>query len=76
MKLYEEGLCKAKGKPIGLIGDPITFGLNQYAIGVRRDIPMEVPDTIDYWMNYFMTCSPAEEDCANRSFAAFYPAVG
>jgi hypothetical protein len=73
-QLYDEDLCQANGKPIGLIGDPLSFGFNQFAIGVRLDIPTEVLDTIDYWMNHFMTCSPVDEDC--DSFAAYYPAVG
>jgi ABC-type amino acid transport substrate-binding protein len=73
-ELSEEDLCQANGKPIGLIGDPLSFGFNQFAIGVNLDILTEVLDTIDYWMNHFMTCSPADVDC--DSFAAYYPAVG
>jgi hypothetical protein len=53
-----------------VVGDPLTFGLNQFAIGVRLDIPREVVDTFNYWMNELMTCSPSDNTC--DSFAGIY----
>ena len=33
-----------------------------------------VVDALDYWLNYFMTCSPSDPQC--DSFAQFYPQAG
>jgi hypothetical protein len=59
------GQCTANGKPIGVIGDPLGYGLNQYAIGIRSDISLEVVNALSYWMNILMTCSPGDAagDC-------------
>ena len=62
-------------QPIGVIGDPLGFGLNYYAIGVRKDIPPQTVRTMNYWMNRLMTCSPTEE-CPHESFAMLYPRNG
>ena len=52
--------CLADGKPIGIIGDPFTTGLDHYGIGLRRDIDTDVVRTINYWLNVLMTCTPAD----------------
>ena len=76
LKLYNQGLCKANGKPFGIIGDPLPFGFNQFAMGVHLDLSIEVIDTIDYWMNELMTCSPTiQDDCDNFAFG-YVDAVG
>jgi ABC-type amino acid transport substrate-binding protein len=52
------------GRPIGLIGQPMDFGLSHYAIGIRRDVPREVEQTLSYWLNVLMSCSPQDPDGA------------
>eukprot|EP00546_Thalassionema_frauenfeldii_P022195 CAMPEP_0178905096 /NCGR_PEP_ID=MMETSP0786-20121207/6069_1 /TAXON_ID=186022 /ORGANISM="Thalassionema frauenfeldii, Strain CCMP 1798" /LENGTH=170 /DNA_ID=CAMNT_0020576633 /DNA_START=1295 /DNA_END=1804 /DNA_ORIENTATION=- len=40
------------------------YGLNQYAIGIRRDLDPYITHTISYWLNILMTCSPGDDvDC-------------
>lgn len=67
-----------EGMPIGVIGDPMDFGLSHYAIGIRQDIPVETVNTISYWMNILMTCNPLDPDglCPGGNFASFYEGRG
>lgn len=71
--LSEANFCQANGKPIGLVGDALDYGFTQFGIGVRKDMPTEVIDTIDYWMNHLMTCPPTEDTC--DSFSVLYAEV-
>ncbi|KAL7578918.1 hypothetical protein ACA910_006893 [Epithemia clementina (nom. ined.)] len=63
---YQKGQCLAgrdeegKQKPIGIIGESMNFGLTHYALGVRNELPLEVVDTLSYWINILMTCNPQE----------------
>jgi len=68
----------AGGSPIGFIGDPMSFGLSHYAIGIRQDIDPSVVNTISYWMNILMSCNPNEPDslCPDGGFAEFYKGQG
>jgi hypothetical protein len=53
----------------------LSFGLNQIAIGIRKDIPTHVVDTFDYWLTVLMTCSPL--DCPGDNLQDLYrPRVG
>jgi hypothetical protein len=53
----------------------LSFGLNQIAIGIRKDIPTYVVDTFDYWLTVLMTCSPT--DCPGDNLQDLYrPRVG
>jgi hypothetical protein len=61
-------------QPIGVIGEPLGYGLNYYAVGIRKDIPIQVVETMNYWLNVMMTCSP--NDCGNASMAKLYPING
>jgi hypothetical protein len=61
-------------QPIGIIGEPLGFGLNYYAVGIRKDIPINVVETMNYWFNVMMTCSP--NDCGNASMAQLYSSNG
>jgi len=67
-----------QGQPIGVIGDPMHFGLSHYAIGIRQDIPQSVVNTISYWMNILMTCNPLDPEgaCPEGNFATFYEGRG
>ena len=67
-------MCHVHGDPVGTIGEVLPYGYSQFAIGIRDELPREVDDAFNYWMNYLMTCSPNEEKC--DSFASYYPAVG
>lgn len=58
-------------QPIGLIGEPMQFGLSHYAIGISRDQPTEVPRVLSYWLTYLMTCNPLSE-CPDGNLATFY----
>mmetsp|Transcript_5711 Transcript_5711/g.8801 ORF Transcript_5711/g.8801 Transcript_5711/m.8801 type:complete len:830 (-) Transcript_5711:2106-4595(-) len=74
LQQFQKDRCKVGGKPIGVIGQPLGYGLNQYAIGIRRDIPIEVVDTLSYWLNILMTCSPGDPDgdCPSSEGGNFY----
>lgn len=74
----QRGTCTANGKPIGVIGDPMSFGLSHYAIGVRRDIPREVTDALSYWMNVLMSCNPLDRNgpCPDGNLATFFEGRG
>jgi hypothetical protein len=48
--------------------------LNYYAVGIRKDIPIRVVETMNYWLNVMMTCSP--NDCGNASMAELYSSNG
>lgn len=58
-------------QPIGLIGEPMQFGLSHYSIGISKDLPVEVEQVLSYWMTYLMTCSPVTE-CPEGNLATFY----
>ncbi|CAB9512977.1 Sensory/regulatory protein RpfC [Seminavis robusta] len=66
------------GAPIGVIGDPMQFGLSHYAIGIRQDIDPNVAHTLSYWMNILMTCNPLDPTgpCPDGNFATFYKGRG
>ena len=74
----EQERCHANGKPIGVIGAPMGFGLSHYAIGIRRDIDREVSDTLSYWMNVLMSCNPLEPSgpCPDGNLATFFEGAG
>lgn len=75
---YKQDKCYYNNKPVGLIGEPMQFGLSHYAIGVRKDIPREVVDTISYWMSVLMSCNPLDPDgqCPEGGFSDFYKGQG
>lgn len=64
--------------PIGMIGQPMNFGLSHYAIGAGKHVPRTVTDTLSYWMNILMSCNPLEEDgqCPDGNLATFYDGQG
>ncbi|CAB9520555.1 expressed unknown protein [Seminavis robusta] len=63
VRVYSEtGRCQAHGLPIGMIGEPMEFGLNYFSIGVRTDLPNEVLDTLNYWLLALMACFPADPE--------------
>jgi hypothetical protein len=68
----------ANGKPIGVIGEPMNFGLSHYAIGIQRDLPVEVANTLSYWINVLMACNPrdAEGACPDGNLATFFEGRG
>mmetsp|Transcript_23537 Transcript_23537/g.44765 ORF Transcript_23537/g.44765 Transcript_23537/m.44765 type:complete len:858 (-) Transcript_23537:181-2754(-) len=70
--------CIANGKPIGVIGEPMGFGLSHYAIGVRRDVDPAVVDTLSYWINVLMSCNPLDPEggCTDGNLATFYEGRG
>jgi len=41
-----------------MIGDPLDYGLNHFAFGIRKDLPDRVLDTINYWLLSLMACFP------------------
>jgi hypothetical protein len=56
----------------------MSFGLSNYAIGLRRDIPREVVDTLSYWINTLMSCSPLDPEgpCPDGNLAQFFEGQG
>eukprot|EP00934_Nitzschia_sp_Nitz4_P009048 Nitzschia sp. Nitz4//scaffold15_size197535//83649//88038//NITZ4_001578-RA/size197535-augustus-gene-0.208-mRNA-1//1//CDS//3329537715//9038//frame0 len=71
---YKDDACMAQGKPIGIIGSPLSFGYSQYGIGIRNDMPQDVVHAIDYWLTELMTCIPEDPEC--DSLAAYYTGGG
>ena len=65
-------------QPIGTIGEPMSYGLSHYAIGIHRDVPNEVVNTISYWMSVLMACNPLDPDgpCPEGNLASFYEGRG
>ena len=72
LQFSREEKCTANDKPIGIIGDPMPFGLNYYAIGVGNHVPVETVDTLSYWMNVVMTCIPGSKNCPDGNFYSMY----
>ena len=70
---YQNDACMANGKPIGIIGEPLSFGLNYYAIGVGNHVPPETVNTLSYWMTVMMSCAAGSEECSDGNFFSFYP---
>ena len=54
LRLSQSGKCLANGKPIGLIGEPMRFGLSHYSIGVGKHLNYTVVETFSYWINVLM----------------------
>lgn len=53
--LSETGRCLASnGKPIGLIGEPMEWGLSHYAIGIGSHVDSHVRDSLSFWINTMM----------------------
>ena len=50
LNFYLQDKCLANGKPIGVIGEPLRYGLNYMAFGIRVDMPDEVIKTINFWL--------------------------
>jgi len=78
LRQSQQNRCLANDKPIGVIGDPMGFGLSHYAIGVRRDIPIGVVDALSYWMNVLMACNPLDPNggCPKGNLASFFEGTG
>lgn len=69
---YQNDECVANGKPIGVIGEPLNFGLNFDAIGVGNHIPPETVNALSYWMVVMMSCAAGSEECPDGNFHSFY----
>lgn len=59
-RLSDKGRCTANGKPIGVIGEPLDYGLNYFAFGVSEDLPEHVIKTLNYWLQALMACFPQD----------------
>ena len=77
---FEKDQCLgANQQPIGVIGEPMSFGLTHYAFGVRNELPLNVVETLSYWINILMTCNPQDPvgACPNgQGLAALYQNQG
>ena len=72
-QFFSENMCTTDdGKPIGVIGEPMGYGLNYYAIGVGNHVPSDTVNTLSYWMNVMMTCVPGSTECPDGNFYTFY----
>lgn len=49
-------------KPIGVIGEPLSYGLNHFAFGLRSDLSDDVQTTINFWINALETCFPDDPE--------------
>lgn len=64
--------CTADGKPIGVIGEGLKFGLTQMAVGISNDVDEDAIETISYYMNVYMTCAPGDAAGACEVTGSFY----
>jgi hypothetical protein len=53
-------LLISDAQPIGIIGDPLEYGVNYFSIGLRADLPNEVLDTFNFWLLALMVCFPTD----------------
>eukprot|EP00797_Seminavis_robusta_P035395 Sro876_g214480.2 (377) ;mRNA; r:5872-7002 len=60
LKLYNDNKCLANGKPIGVIGEPLEYGLNAFAFGIRNDLPDSLVRTLNFWIQALMACFPED----------------
>lgn len=67
LELAKQNKCLANGKPIGVIGDPLEYGLNYFAFGLRMDIEDEVVQALNFWLQALMACFPDDPNgyCPN-----------
>ena len=62
LRRSQQGQCYGKNQqPIGIIGEPMSFGLAHYAIGVGKHLSSHVVQTLSFWINTLMTCNPDQE---------------
>jgi hypothetical protein len=60
-EFFKLGKCTANnGKPIGAIGQPLEYGLNHWAFGIRNDLNSTVASTLNFWMQALMACFPED----------------
>ena len=77
-KSRQDQCVDQQNHPIGVIGEPMPFGLSHYAIGIRKDISQTVVNTLSYWMLILMSCNPLDANgaCPDGNFATFYKGSG
>ena len=73
---FLKGKCKIDGKPVGIIGEGLQYGLTQMAIGFNDNVPEDTIRVISYWMNDLMTCAPNDEDCGGSLYASWLAKFG
>ncbi|GAX28744.1 hypothetical protein FisN_25Lh202 [Fistulifera solaris] len=78
---YQKGQCHIRGKPLGIIGDHPDFRYNKFAIGTRKEIPLDIVYTLTFWLVIFMGCPPFENEIGlyrgkNDSLSILYADIG
>ncbi|OEU21528.1 hypothetical protein FRACYDRAFT_235153 [Fragilariopsis cylindrus CCMP1102] len=73
---FLKGKCKIDGKPVGIIGEGLQYGLTQMAIGFNDNVPEDTIRVISYWMNDLMTCAPNDEGCGGSLYASWLAKFG
>ena len=67
--------CNFDGKPVGIIGDSLPYGLTQMAAGWNLDdVSENEMRAINYWLNDLMTCVPGV--CSDGLAESWEVAVG
>ena len=73
---YEREECEINGKPVGIIGDGLEYGLTQMAIGFNENVTETTVRAMSYWLNDIMTCSSNDPDCSESLYAAWIENFG
>ena len=76
---FEKNQCHDQnGQAIGLIGQPLSFGLTHYAWGVGRHQSMTVVQALSYWINVLTNCNPKDAlgACPQGNLHSMYQAHG
>lgn len=73
---YATSFCSIDGKPVGIIGEGLKYGLTQMAVGFSENTPEATVRAISYWMNSMMTCAPNNPDCSGSFYASWVESVG
>jgi hypothetical protein len=68
--------CEIDGTPVGIIGDGLSYGLTQMAIGFNSDTPPETIDAISYYLNELMTCAPNTDGCDGSLYTSWIKNAG
>lgn len=64
-----------------MIGKPLNFGFSQFAIGIRKDISLDVVYTLNFWLSTLMACPPSENEVglcqgSRDSLSVLYADIG
>jgi hypothetical protein len=73
---YSKEQCMVDDKPVGVIGEGLSYGLTQMAAGFNKGMDSYKIDTISYWLNKLMTCTPNADACDDSLYISWITNAG